>query len=51
MLGGIALAALLIGGVSTVVVVSDNSQAQAQDSRSVPVVEVQQVETVNPFTE
>ncbi len=51
MLGGIALAALLIGGVSTAVVVSDNELAQAQDNSRAPVVEVQKVETGSPFNE
>jgi len=51
MLSGIALAALLIGGVSAAVVVSDNGQAQVQDNGRAPVVEVQKVETVSPFNE
>ncbi|MGB5736013.1 MAG: hypothetical protein WBM40_16370 [Thiohalocapsa sp.] len=49
MLGGIALAALLIGGVSTTVVLTDNQQAQAQQDNRAPVVEVQEVETNSPF--
>ena len=49
MLTGLALAALLIGGVSTAIVVTDEQRATANDQA--PVVEVQQIETVNPFTE
>ena len=51
MLGGIALAALLIGGVSTTVVLTDNQQAQAQQDNRAPVVEVQAVETNSPFVD
>lgn len=49
MLGGIALAALLIGGVSTTVVLTNDEQAQARQDDRAPVVEVQKVETNSPF--
>jgi hypothetical protein len=50
MLGGIALAALIIGSVSSAVVVSQDQPAQ-NDTSKTPVVEVQKVETANPFSE
>ena len=49
MLAGIALAALVIGGVSSAVVVTQDQPIDAKEKA--PVVEVQKVETVNPFTE
>jgi hypothetical protein len=51
MLGGIALAALLIGGVSSTVVLTSDPQAQAQQDSRAPVVEVQEVQTNNPFVD
>jgi hypothetical protein len=48
MLAALAVAALVIGGVSSAVVVTHDDQMAAQ--RQTPVVEVQKVETVNPFT-
>lgn len=50
MLAPLALAALLVGGVSTAVVINDEEAANAQNE-SMPVVEVQTVETANPFIE
>lgn len=47
MITGIALAALLIGGVTTAVTLND--ERQAQDYDRAPVIEVQKVETVNAF--
>ncbi|MFE8035069.1 hypothetical protein [Thiohalocapsa marina] len=49
MLAGIAVAALLIGSVSTAAVVTQ--EPQSQDENRTPVVEVQKVESVNPFIE
>jgi hypothetical protein len=50
MLEAIAVAALLIGGVQTAFIVSDNGDASANDN-STPVVEVQKVETVKTVDE
>jgi len=46
MLAGIALAALLVGGIQTAMIVTDNNAGSAQDHRA-PVVEVQKVQTVD----
>ncbi|MCF7983920.1 MAG: hypothetical protein K9L70_05905 [Thiohalocapsa sp.] len=50
MLAPLAVAALLIGSVSTAVVVNDDQAVNAQKDRA-PVVEVQTIETANPFIE
>jgi hypothetical protein len=50
MLEALALAALLIGGIQTAVIVADDDTASARDSQN-PVVEVQKVETVNTVAE
>ena len=49
MVVGIALAALLIGGVTTAVTLND--ARQDQDDNRAPVFEVQKVKTVDPFSE
>lgn len=50
MLAPLALAALLVGGVSTAVVINDEQAADAHNDKT-PVVEVQTVETATPFIE
>lgn len=50
MLAAVAVVALVVGGVQTALIATDQKAVQAEDNRA-PVVEVQRVETVNPFTE
>jgi hypothetical protein len=50
MLEALALAALLIGGVQTAVIIADDDNVAARDSQN-PVVEVQTVETLKTVDE